>query len=121
MFNHYVGVFAGYRSSQLEDKEAHVKETVYGPLFGVRGTVPLSQQFSLFGRLTYLLTKVKEEHGGTSETEKAPGYIAEFGGKYNFTDALALVLGYKMETTKTDIHKIKDTFSGVTLDVTYAF
>jgi hypothetical protein len=123
MFNHNVGVFAGYRHSVIEEIGGHhEKLTASGPLVGVRGSVPVADKISLFGKFTYLLNENEEgDSTHAAETEDAPGYIAELGGKYHFTTAFAAALGYKMETTEGDTTLIEDTFSGFTLDLTYVF
>jgi opacity protein-like surface antigen len=120
-FNHQVGAFFGYRSSELKEKESGEKETVSGPLLGVRGSVPVNEALSVFGKATYLITKLKAEDAGASTSENAPGFIVEAGVKYEFITHLDGALGYKYETTKTKDTSVKDTFTGFTLEVAYMF
>jgi opacity protein-like surface antigen len=117
MFNHNIGAFVGYRNSEFKEKETSAKETLSGGLLGIRGSVPVNEAFSVFGKATYLFTTLKTD----TTSEQAPGWIAEAGVKYAFTKAFAGALGYKYETTKGKDSKIEDTFSGATLDVTYTF
>ncbi len=117
MFNHNVGAFAGYRNSAFKEKETGAKETLSGPLVGVRGSVPLNEAFSLFGKATYLNTTMKTD----TDSEASPGWIAEAGVKYAFCKCFSASLGYKYETTKGKDSHIDDTFSGATLDVMYTF
>lgn len=122
--NHKVGVFLGYRNSAFKEKDTDIKETVFGPLAGVRGAFPVNEKLSLVGKLTYLHTKLKIEEPELVSTDGAPGWIAEAGVKYAFAKHVAGVLGYKYETTKAtkaDGAEITDTFSGFTLDMTYTF
>ena len=114
-FNHNVGAFVGYRDSEL--KEEGMKETSSGALIGVRGSVPVNEELSVFGKASYLFTRTKSDLG----TEDAPGWIAQLGVKYAFTKQIAAALGYQLETTKTKDTDVKDTFSGATLDVAYTF
>ena len=118
MFNHNVGAFVGYRNSEFKEKDSGAKETLSGTLLGVRGSVPVSEAFSVYGKATYLFTNLKPSD---ADSEQAPGWIAEAGLKYAFTKAFAGALGYKYETTKTKDSKIEDTFTGATLDVMYTF
>jgi len=120
-FNHNVGVFAGYRSSQFREKMTKDKETVYGPLVGVRGAVPLNDALSLFGELTYLPRSTKAIFAATHEKETAQGWFYKAGVKYVFTREIAGALGYQYETTKGNDTKVKDTFAGATLDMMYSF
>jgi len=119
--NHNVGAFLGYRNSAFKEKETGAKETLSGPLLGVRGSVPVNEALSVFGKATYLVTKLKVEDAVSSTTENAPGWIAEVGVKYEFIKHLSGALGYKYETTKTKDTSITDTFTGFTLDVMYTF
>lgn len=115
-----LGVFAGYRNSVLKEKGTGVKETVYGGLVGVRGGVPLNDRFSLYGSLTYLMNRLKEESGEVLR-ERNPGWIAEAGAKYSVSKHLAANLGLKYETTKGNETHVKDTFAGWMLGAMYSF
>ena len=119
-FLKYFGVFAGYRDSAFEKSNSNAKETSYGPLLGVRGSVAVNDALSVYAKGTYLITRLKTEEDGNSAKEDAPGWIAEIGVKYAFTKHLGADLGYKYERTKGD-SDIKDTFQGVTLGVSYTF
>lgn len=118
MITHQFGAFAGYRNSALKDKETGDKETSYGPIVGVLGTVPVSEPLSIYGKLTYLFTKLKSD---IDPTQDAPGWIAEIGVKYEFAKEISANLGYQYETTKTKDTDVKDTFAGFTLGAMYAF
>lgn len=120
-FNHNVGAFLGYRISAFKEKETGNKETSSGMLLGVRGSVPVMEALSVVGKVTYLDTKMKVEDAAGSTSEKAPGYVAAIGVKYEFVKHLAGTLGYQYETTKTKDTSVKDTFTGFTLDVMYTF
>lgn len=116
--NRYVGAMIGYRNSAFKEKETGAKESLYGLFYSVRGSAPLNETISLYGKLTYLSTRFKAEG---QAREEAPGWIAEAGIKYAFNKELTGDLGYKYETTKGKDSSIKDTFTGVTLGVMYAF
>lgn len=120
-FNHNVGVFAGYRSSQFRELATKDKETVHGPLVGVRGAAPVNNALSLFGRLTYLPRSTKATFAATDEKETALGWFARAGVKYVFTSQITGALGYQYETTKGKDTRVTDTFAGATLDVMYSF
>ena len=84
-FNHNVGVFAGYRSSQFREKITKNKETLHGPLVGVRGSVPLNDVLSLFGKLTYLPRSTKAAFAATNEKETGSGWFISAGVTHVFT------------------------------------
>ncbi len=117
LFNHNVGAFVGYRSSEIKEKDLGTKDTLSGSLIGVRGSVSVAEALSIYGKATYQFTTLKTDVG----SEQAPGWIAEAGIKYAFTKEFAGALGYKYETTKGKDSQVEDTFSGATLDVTYTF
>lgn len=120
-FNHNVGVFAGYRTVELKFKGEDYKESSNGAVVGIRGAAHLSEGLSAFGKFSYLFMTAKATFAGESETEKAPGWVAEAGLKYAFTKGLAGSLGYKYETVEGKDSEIKDVFTGFTLDVMYTF
>ncbi len=120
-FNRNVGVFTGYRSSQFWEKMTKNKETVHGPLIGVRGSVPLNNALSLFGELTCLPWSTKATFAATNEKETALGWFSRAGVNYVFTREITGALGYQYETTKGEDTKVKDTFAGATLDMMYSF
>jgi len=115
-----VSVLAGYKQSKFKEESGN-KETAYGPIAGVRGSLALNEKTSFYGGLNYLLTKLKVEDAAGAVTEKSPGWIAEFGVNYEVAAHTGVDLGYKYETTKGKDSKIKDTFAGLTLGVKYAF
>ena len=120
-FNRNVGVFTGYRSSQFWEKMTKNKETVHGPLIGVRGSMPLNNALSLFGDLTWLPWSTKATFAATDEKETTLGWISRAGVKYVFTREITGAFGYQYEMTKGKNTKVKDTFAGATLDVMYSF
>ena len=120
-FNHNVGVFAGYRSSQFREKLTKNKETLHGPLVGVRGSVPLNDFLSLFGKLTYLPRSTKAAFAATNEKETGSGWFIRAGVTHLFTTQISAALGYQYETTQGKDTNVKDTFSGATLDLMYFF
>ena len=115
-----VGVFAGYRNSVMKENGTGVKETVYGSLLGVRGSVSLSEAVSLYGSYTALLNRFKEEAVETSR-ERSPGWAAEAGAKYAFSKHVSASLGVKYETTKGMATHVRDSFLGWVLGAMYAF
>jgi hypothetical protein len=116
--NHYVGFFVGYRNSSFKEKERGAKEFSYGLTYSLRGTAPLMGTSSLYGNLTYLSTRFKAED---QAREEAPGWITEIGGRTVFTKQVAMKLGYKWETTEGDTTKVRDSFRGTVLELTYTF
>jgi hypothetical protein len=92
-----------------------------GPVAGIRGDVPMTGMFGLCANFSYLWTKTKMTDPAMTLTENAPGSIFELGVKAEISKALSAILGYKLESTKGDKTKEKDTFFGPTLGVMYAF
>ncbi len=118
------GVLAGYKNSSFEDREAGVKDTVYGPLIGVKAVARMDYNLSFFGKLDYLFTRFKETGGagpGSVFEEDSPGWIFEVGVKFGFTREAAGTFGYKYETNEGNDSNVKDTFSGLTLGLMFAF
>ncbi len=120
MVAHQLGIFAGYRSSELRN-DIGAKETSYGPLAGIRGAVTLHEALSVYGKATYLMNKLKTEDSGIVLREKNPGWIFEAGIAYEFAKHLSASLGYQYEKTRGVDSGVNDTFSGVTLGGMYAF
>jgi hypothetical protein len=116
--NRYAGFFVGYRNSSFKEQETGSKEHSYGMTYSFRGTVPFIGTSSLYGNLTYLNTMFKAEG---QAREESPGWITEIGGRTVFTKQFAMKLGYKWETTKGEVSKVKDSFRGTALELTYAF
>ena len=123
------GVFVGYKSASM-DWDMDLAGTIIdsrsmdlaGPMAGIRGNAELNDMFSIYGNLTYLMTKVEKKGTYTATTsEKSPGTVWELGVKAKFSEELSGTLGYKVEATKEDKTNTKDTFSGLTLGVMYAF
>ncbi|MDA8099739.1 MAG: hypothetical protein M0042_08940 [Nitrospiraceae bacterium] len=110
------GVYVGYKKVSMGGEG--VSSDLTGPMIGIRGNVPVSHMFAVYGNLTYLMTKV-EVTGAPKED--APGTVIELGVKAEVAKKVSANLGYKIETTKGDDSKIKDTFSGITLGAMYAF
>ena len=116
--NRHVGFFMGYRNSSFKEKETGVKEHSYGLFYSLRGTVPAIGKSSVYANLTWLNTRFKAEN---LAREDAPGWTVEIGGKTPFTEQLSMNLGYKWETTKGRDTQVKAAFTGMTLDLVYAF
>jgi hypothetical protein len=120
-FNPNVGVFAGYRSSQFREKMTKNKETVHGPLIGVRGSMPLNDDLSLFGEFMYLPRSTKAAFAATDETETDLGWFIKAGVTKVFSREFAGSLGYQFETTKGRDTDSKDTYAGATFALMYSF
>ena len=121
--------FAGYKNVSTDwdmDLNGPIIDSgsidLAGPMAGIRGRFALNDTFSIYGNATYLFTKAesKSRYVATKK-EDAPGTIFELGAKAAFNKQLSATLGYKVESTKEDNTNIKDTFSGFTLGVMYAF
>ena len=112
--NHYVGFFFGYRNSSFKEKGTGAKDFSYGMTYSARGSVPLTENASLYGNLTWLNIRFKAEG---QAREDAPGWITEVGGKIVFTKQFSMKLGYKWETTKGEVVQVKDSFRGTTLEL----
>ena len=127
-FSPSFGAFVGYKSVAM-DWDMDLNGTIIdngsidltGPTVGIRGRIELNETFSIYGNATYLFTKVENKDSTGTTNEKAPGTVFELGAKAAFSKALSGTLGYKVESTKEDKTNIKDTFSGFTLGVMYAF
>jgi opacity protein-like surface antigen len=120
-FDPNVGVFAGYRSSQFREKMTKNKETLHGPLIGVRGSMPLNDILSLFGELMYLPRSTKAAFAATDETETDLGWFIKAGVRRAFSREFAGSLGYQYETTKGRDTGSRDTYTGITLEMLYTF
>ena len=116
--NPYVGFFFGYRNSSFKEKRTGAKDFSYGMTYSARGSVPLTENASLYGNLTWLNIRFKAEG---QAREDAPGWIVEVGGKNEFTKQFAMKLGYKWETTKGEVSQVKDSFKGATIELVYSF
>jgi hypothetical protein len=120
-FNRYAGAFAGYRSSQFKDNLTERRETASGPLVGVRGAVPVTENLSLVAKLIGLPMIDKATFTEPEQRERARGWIGEAGITYAFTPRTSGALGYKYELSTGKNTRIKDTFAGTTFGVTYRF
>jgi len=120
MVTRHFGAFVGYRNSMVKEASG-MEETAYGPLVGVRGAVPVNEAFSFYGKVVYLINRLKTEGLGLETNQSNNGWIAEAGAKYEFTTHLSGAIGYQYETTKAQNDGFKDTFSGLTLGALYAF
>ncbi len=116
-----VGILAGYKYITLEDKSAGIKDTVSGPLIGIRGIGRLDRTLSLYGTVEYLFTDFKETDPTGSFKETSPGWVLEFGLKAYFTPVISGNLGYKFETNKGNDSSVRDSFSGLTLGMQVGF
>ena len=122
------GAFVGYKSVAM-DWDMDLSGTIIdkgtkdltGPMAGIRGRIELNKTFSIYGNASYLFTKIENKDSMGTTSEKAPGTVFELGAKAVFSKALSGTLGYKVESTKEDKTNVKDTFSGFTLGVMYAF
>jgi hypothetical protein len=104
------GVLAGYKDSENKTKETGIKDTVYGPFIGMIVIAPMVPGASFYGKLDYLFTRFKQT-GGFQEDN--PGWIWEFGLKFDFTRTFSGTFGYKYETYEGSNTNIEDTFSGL--------
>ncbi len=119
-----LGVFVGYKDVKQDMTISGISSIslkLTGPLFGLRGDIPLSETFSVYASYAYLKTKLETSEAGLSTSNDAPGSVIEVGVKAEMARHLAGTLGYKVESTKEKNTNIKDTFSGVTLGIMYAF
>ncbi len=131
LFTPHVGIYIGYlqidqRFTTTESATGIAessKTKLTGAVFGVRGDIPVTETFGIYGNASYLDTKVKvtEPDPLLSVSEDAPGMIFELGVKAEMMKHLSAMLGYKYETTKGDRTSTKDTFSGFTLAAMYEF
>ena len=121
------GVFVGYKSSSIDwtYTEPGVTDTgsmdLSGMVLGVRGSYSVNEMFGVYASAAYLMTKMENKDSASTSKEDAPGSVFELGVKAKFGEELSGTLGYKVESTKEDKTNIKDTFSGITLGVMYAF
>jgi hypothetical protein len=65
------------------------------------------------------MPRTKESSG--SIKEDAPGTDYQLGVTAKLSKAFTGSLGYRIESSKGEQSNVKDTFSGITLDVMYAF
>jgi predicted porin len=122
-----VGIFIGYKNSSMDWKLTDTggndsgSMDLSGPVIGLRGKYSFSDMFGVYASAAYLMTKVENKDSTGTVKEDSPGTVFELGVKAKFNKELSATLGYKVESTKEDKSNIKDTFSGVTLGVMYAF
>jgi opacity protein-like surface antigen len=121
LFTPNLGVFAGYRSSQFREKITKNKETLHGPLIGVRGSMLLNDLFSFFGELTYLPRSTKAAFAATDETETDLGWFIKAGVRWVFSRDFSGALGYQYEATKGRDTDSRDTYAGATFELMYSF
>jgi len=118
------GVLAGYKNSQFNEHELGLKDTVFGPYLGIVGLAHVDYNLSFYGKLDYLFTRFKETGGGGPGSvfeEDSPGWIFEVGVKFGFAREVAGTFGYKYETNEGNDSHVKDTFSGPTFGLLFAF
>ena len=120
MITHSFGAFVGYRDSSMKASTKE-KETSFGPLVGIRGAVPVNEALSIYGKLTYLINRLKTETPDQVMNQSNNGWIGEAGVKYELSRQFSANLGYQYETTKAQNDGFQDTFRGVTLGAMYAF
>jgi hypothetical protein len=126
-FTPEVGIFAGYKNESTNWKNTDIgtnesgSTDVSGPLIGIRGSYSFDNMLGVYVSATYLKTKAENKEPSGTMKEDAPGTEYELGVKAKFSKALTGSLGYKIESSEGDKSKVKDTYSGVTLDVMYAF
>jgi predicted porin len=122
-----VGIFVGYKSSSMDFTFVDTLGTqtgssdLSGPVIGIRGKYSFDKMFGIYASAAYLMTKIENKDASGTVKEDSPGTVLELGAKAQFSKALSGTLGYKIEQTKEDKSKIKDTFSGVTLGIMYTF
>jgi opacity protein-like surface antigen len=108
------GFLVGYRNTILNERFTGLKDTFSGPLIGIVGNAYMNPQVSLYGRLAYLFTELKEESSLGSFHEDSPGWTMEFGIKVAFTRAFAGSFGYRYDTSEGNTSNVRDSFSGLT-------
>jgi len=118
---HAVGAFVGFRSSQFWDYASKDKETVSGPLVGLRGKLRLYDRFSFYYKMVYLPFSDRETFTTTEMSEKARGWFVASGIRYGISKRFTGALGYKYGTSMGANTKVRDSFGGATLDVLYSF
>jgi predicted porin len=119
-----IGIYVGYRKSSLDWKfndGAGFSDSgsidLSGPVIGLRGNYSFNDVFGVYASVAYLMTEYDEQ----GFTEDDPGTQFELGVKAKFSKEFSGTLGYKVESFEGDKSKVKDTFSGLTLGVMYAF
>ncbi len=115
------GFLAGYRNTILNEHFTGLKDTFSGPLIGIVGNAYMNPQLSLYGRLAYLFTELKEESALGSFQEDSPGWTMEFGLKFAFTRAFAGSFGYRYDTSEGNTSHVRDSFSGLTFNGMFKF
>ena len=127
MFIPEVEIFAGYRNTSRKWKFTDVGTNesgtidVTGPILGVRANYSFDTMFGIYASAAYLMTKSESKDTAGTMKKDYPGTSFELGVKAMFSKALSGTLGYKMESFEGDKSKVKDTFSGLTIGVMYAF
>ena len=123
MFIPEVGIYVGYRSTSMDWKVTFPGGSdsgsidLSGPVIGLRGNYSFNDVFGVYASVAYLMTEYDEQ----GFTEDDPGTQFELGVKAKFSKEFSGTLGYKVESFEGDKSKVKDTFSGLTLGVMYAF
>jgi hypothetical protein len=124
-----VGIFAGYKRESTNWKITNTNigtnvpgsMDLSGPMLGIRGSYSFDKMFGVYASAAYLKLKAENEEPSGTIKEDAPGTDFQLGVKAKFAKALTGSLGYRVESSKGKTSQVKETFSGVTLDVMYAF
>jgi hypothetical protein len=122
-----VGIFAGYKEEHTTwqytgiGMNASGSVDMGGPMLGVRGSYSFNKIFGVYASAAYMWTKSESKEPSGTVKEDAPGTDYQLGVSAKFSKAFIGSLGYRVESSKGDTSQERETFSGVTLDVMYAF
>jgi opacity protein-like surface antigen len=115
------GFLLGYKNTSFHEQIRGTRDTVFGPLIGIRWIAPVDVALSFDGRLNYLFTKFEETDPEGIGREDSPGWTFEFGVRYAFTREFSGRLGYKYETNTGKDSDVRDSFSGLTFGGMFTF
>jgi hypothetical protein len=114
------GVLAGYKNSVINERETGIKDTLYGPVFGVIAIAPMYYNAAFYGKFNYLFTRFKQQGGATNGfQEDSPGWMWEFGFNVAFTKQFYGTFGWRYETNQGNNSNVEDSFSGLIFGATF--
>ena len=122
-----LGIFAGYKEEHTTWKYTGIgindagSMDMGGPMLGVRASYSFNERFGVYASAAYIMTEAESKEPSGTVKEDAPGTDYQLGVNARFSKALSASLGYRVESSEGKISKVKETFSGVTLDVMYSF
>lgn len=118
------GVEAGHMSSSDDHKASvgaltgNVETKSRATYLAAKATMPVNEQFSVYGKLGAVHTKDKAYSALGNYSQSDNGVYAGIGGQYNFNEKVAMTLEYERNGKKKDFGAKPDV---VSVNAKYAF